>query len=122
MPVTVVAGVGDLAGGDLQRGEQRGRAVADVVVCAAGRQPRPHGQHRLGAVQRLDLAVLVDGQDDGLVGLSRPEARCRDRSRPVSPGRSPNPACDSHRTGLSAVPAVMAWLRSVQGLGMVFPL
>ena len=40
--------------------------------------------------------------------LSRPGARCRDYSRSVSPDRSPNPACDSHRTGLSTVPAVVA--------------
>ncbi len=38
---------------------------------------------------------------------SRPGARCRDCSRSVSPGRSPNPACASRRTGLSTVAAVM---------------
>src|SRR5450759_4815000 len=32
-----------------------------------------------------------------------------------------NPACDFHRTGLSTVPTVMAGLRRVQGLGIVFP-
>jgi len=53
--------------------------------------------------------------------LSRPGARCRGCSRSVSPGRSPNPACDSHRTGLSTVCAVVAWLRRVQGLGMWLP-
>jgi hypothetical protein len=53
--------------------------------------------------------------------LSRPGARCRDCSRSVSPGRSPNPACDFHRTGLSTVPAVWARLGRVQGLGIVFP-
>jgi len=53
--------------------------------------------------------------------LSRPGARCRDFSRSVSPDRSPNPACDSHRTGLSTVPAVVTWLGRVQGLGIVLP-
>ena len=33
--------------------------------------------------------------------LGRPGARCSDCSEPVSPDRPPNPACDSHRTGLS---------------------
>ncbi|HZR53873.1 MAG TPA: transposase [Streptosporangiaceae bacterium] len=37
---------------------------------------------------------------------SRPGARCRDCSRPVSPDLSPNPPCASQRNGLSAVPAV----------------
>jgi hypothetical protein len=39
---------------------------------------------------------------------SRPGARCRHCCWSVSPGRSPNPACGSHRTGLSMVSAV-AW-------------
>ena len=41
--------------------------------------------------------------------LSRPGARCWDCSRSVSPGRSPNPACDFHRTGLSTRIAVGSW-------------
>ena len=39
MPVLGVAGAGDLAGGGLQRGEQRGGAVPDVVVAALFRMP-----------------------------------------------------------------------------------
>jgi hypothetical protein len=38
--------------------------------------------------------------------LSRPGARCWHCCRSVSPGRSPNPACASRRTGLSTVSAV----------------
>uniref|UniRef100_UPI00374E15E0 IS256 family transposase n=1 Tax=Streptomyces litchfieldiae TaxID=3075543 RepID=UPI00374E15E0 len=38
--------------------------------------------------------------------LSRPGARCRCSHRSVSPGRSPNPACASRRTGLSTDSAV----------------
>ena len=38
--------------------------------------------------------------------LSRPGARCRDCSRSVSPGRSPNPPCEFLRNGLSTVAAV----------------
>src|SRR2546421_2108514 len=38
--------------------------------------------------------------------LSRPGARCRDCSRSVSPGRSPNPPCEFLRNGLSTVAAI----------------
>jgi hypothetical protein len=38
--------------------------------------------------------------------LSRPGARCPDCSGSVSPGRSPNPPCGSHRNGLSMAAAV----------------
>ena len=46
--VTLVAGVGDLAGGDLQRREQGGGAVPDVVVGAPLGSPGRSG--RIGAV------------------------------------------------------------------------
>jgi hypothetical protein len=52
-----LAGRGDLPGGDLQRGEQGGGAVPDVVMGAPLGQPRLHRQHRRGAVQRLDLGL-----------------------------------------------------------------
>ena len=42
-------------------GGEGGRAVA-LVVAAPLRLARPHGQHRLGAVERLDLALLVDAE------------------------------------------------------------
>ena len=48
----------------------------------------------------------VTKQGSRLLRLSRPGARCRDCSRSVSPGRSPNPACPLLSTGLSTVPAV----------------
>jgi hypothetical protein len=57
--VPVNAAVGDLAGGHLQGGKQRGGAVAEVVVGAPLGQPRPERQDRLRAVQRLDLGLLV---------------------------------------------------------------
>jgi hypothetical protein len=47
--VAGLAGRGDLPGGDLQRGEQGGGAVPDVVVRAALGQPRL--QRRIGAVR-----------------------------------------------------------------------
>jgi hypothetical protein len=46
---------------------------------------------------------------------SRPGARCRHCCWSVSPGRSPNPACGSHRTGLSMVPAVVWVHATVKG-------
>jgi hypothetical protein len=36
VPVPRQAGLGDLAGGNLERGEQGGRAVPDVVVVVRG--------------------------------------------------------------------------------------
>jgi hypothetical protein len=47
--------------------------------------------------------VSVCGLDEW---LSRPGARYRDCSRPVSPDLSPHPPCASQRNGRSAVPAV----------------
>jgi len=62
MAVTVLADPGDLAGGNLQRGEQGRGAVADIVMGAAFGAARLHRQHRLSAVQGLDLRLLVDGK------------------------------------------------------------
>ena len=47
-----------------QRGEQRRGAVALVVVGHRAGAPRLHRQRGLGAIQRLDLALLIDAQDD----------------------------------------------------------
>jgi hypothetical protein len=55
----------DLVGGDLEGGEQGGDAGADVVVAAAFRDTGHHRQDRLGAVQGLDLRLLVHTQDLG---------------------------------------------------------
>ena len=52
-----------LAGGDVEGGEQVGRAVALVVVRAPLGLARTHRQHRLRAVERLDLGLLVDAED-----------------------------------------------------------
>ena len=59
--VARVAGVGgDLAGGDFERGEQAGGAVADVIVGLLLGDALAQRQNRLGAIQRLDLRLLVD--------------------------------------------------------------
>ena len=41
----------------------RGQAVALVIVCHRGTAPRLHRQPGLGAIERLDLAFLVDAED-----------------------------------------------------------
>ena len=50
----------------VERGEQRGGAVALVVVGHGAEPALLHRQARLGAVERLDLALLVDRQHDGV--------------------------------------------------------
>ena len=50
-----------------QRGEQCGRAVALVVVRHCPAAPLLDRQSWLGTIQCLDLAFLVDAQDQGLV-------------------------------------------------------
>jgi hypothetical protein len=55
---------GDLAGGDLERGEQGDGAVPNVVVGAPLGQTGLHRQDRGGAVQRLNLGLLVDAEHD----------------------------------------------------------
>jgi len=54
------AGLGDLAGPDLESGEQGGSAVSNVVVRPLLRQVGAHRQDRRGPVQGLDLALFVD--------------------------------------------------------------
>src|ERR1700689_2275270 len=68
VPVLAVVGGDDLAGGDVERGEQAGRAVADVVVAAPGRRSRQDRQAGGGAVNRLDLGLLIHAQDRGVLG------------------------------------------------------
>ena len=81
---------GDLAGGDVQGGEQGGGAVADVVVGLAFRDPDLHGQCGRGAIQGLDLAfraprgaALLDG------GERTPSLVCRSRPGKLRARESP---------------------------------
>jgi hypothetical protein len=50
-----------------QRGEEGGCAVPPVVMGAALDLPGTHGQQGLGAIQGLDLALLIHAEDEGLV-------------------------------------------------------
>ena len=60
VPVALGARLGHLAGGHLQRGEQRGGAVPDVVEAGRFGMSGPHRQGRGGPLERLDLGFLVD--------------------------------------------------------------
>src|SRR5579862_5190893 len=50
------------AGGDVQRGEKRGRAMPFIIRAAPCRLSRTHRYHRLAAIHRLDLRLLIDTQ------------------------------------------------------------
>ena len=58
----------DAAGGHLEGGEQGGGAMADVVMGGLLRQSEANREDRRGPVQRLDLALLIDADHDGLLG------------------------------------------------------
>src|SRR3954452_1991114 len=49
----------DFATGDIQGREQRGGAVALVIIGAPLDLARPHGQNRLCPIEGLDLTLLV---------------------------------------------------------------
>src|SRR3979490_1839159 len=49
---------------DVESSEQRGRTVTFVVVGHRSSTARLHWQTGLGAVERLDLALLIDREDD----------------------------------------------------------
>ena len=68
MAVPVVAHGDDLAFQRIEGGEQRGRAVALVIVGHGAAAALLHRQAGLGAVQSLNLALLVGAQDDGVLG------------------------------------------------------
>src|SRR5262245_6014179 len=57
--MTGIAFADDLARRNVERREERGRAVARVVVAAPYGLTGPHGQHGLAAIERLDLGLLV---------------------------------------------------------------
>ena len=60
--VAMVELADDRAAFDIERGDERGGPVARVVVGQPLGLPRPHRQHRLGPVERLDLSLLIDAQ------------------------------------------------------------
>lgn len=50
----------------VEGGEQRGGAMPFVVVCHGAAATLLHWQSRLATVERLDLALLIDRQHDGV--------------------------------------------------------
>ena len=66
MPMALHAAADDLAVEHVEGGEQRGGAVALVVMGHGAGASLLHRQTRLGAVERLDLALLVDREHDGM--------------------------------------------------------
>src|ERR1700757_4443699 len=68
MPMLLHAAPDDLAFEHVEGGEQRGGAVALVIMGHGGGTPLLQEQARLGAVERLDLALLVDREHEGMLG------------------------------------------------------
>ena len=68
-------------------------------------------------VRREFARILERAELPRIRWLSRPGARCRDCSRSVSPGRSPNPPCRSPGNGLSTVSAVRRGYAVARGWG-----
>ena len=66
MPVALHVAADDGAVEHVEGGEQRGGAVPLVVVGHGAGAALLHRQAGLGAVERLDLALLVDRQHDGV--------------------------------------------------------
>src|SRR5262249_33662266 len=74
MPVALHVATDNGAVENVEGGEQGGCAVAFVVVGHRPGAPRLHRQSRLGAVEGLDLALLVDRENDGVGGRVDVEA------------------------------------------------
>jgi hypothetical protein len=64
MAMALHAAADHLALDDIEGGEQRGRAMALVVVGHCASPPLLHRQPGLGSVERLDLRFLVDREHD----------------------------------------------------------
>ena len=68
MAVTLHVAADDRAVEDIEGGEQRRRAMAFVIMRHRTGAALLHRQARLGAVERLDLALLINRQHDGVSG------------------------------------------------------
>ena len=68
MTVARVALADDFALQNLQGSEQTGGAITLVIVSHRAQTPLLHGQSGLGAVQCLDLGLLVHSKHQSLVG------------------------------------------------------
>src|SRR5450756_1036003 len=66
VPVALHVAADDGTVEDVESSEQRGRTMAFVVMGHRSSTARQHRQTRLGAVERLDLALLIDRENDGM--------------------------------------------------------
>ena len=64
--MTTMQTANDFTGGNIQRGKQRRRAVAQIVMRASFGNPRGQRQNRLGAIQRLYLALFINAKHQRL--------------------------------------------------------
>lgn len=63
-----VHGGGDAAIECVERREERGGTIAFVIMGHGLRTSFLHGQSRLGTIERLNLTLLIDGQDNRMLG------------------------------------------------------
>ena len=70
-PVTFVAFADDKPRGDVERGKQRCRTMPHIAVRATFGYARRHRQYRLFAIERLDLALLIDAEDERSAGRGK---------------------------------------------------
>ena len=68
MAMALFASGKDFAGGHVERGKERRGAMADVVVRHSFDVTQTDRQNGLGAIQRLNLALLIHTQDHGVLG------------------------------------------------------
>jgi len=68
MPVSRFAFGENAPGGDVQRGEQRSRPVADIVVGDALNISEPHRHEGLSSIERLNLALFVNTEHQRVIG------------------------------------------------------
>jgi hypothetical protein len=124
--VTPVGCADDLAGGGIERREERGSSVPAVVVSAQLGQSRTHRQDWLGPVQGLDLALIVGAEDER--PLRRIEIQPNDvahllhqlrisvqlegvRTVRLEPEGAPDPQCGGvTETSALAMPRVLHWV------------
>src|SRR5262245_16373892 len=66
-PVSLVAFADDEPRSDIKRGKQRGRTMPHITVRTTLGYARHHRQDRLLAIERLNLAFLIDAEDKGSV-------------------------------------------------------
>jgi hypothetical protein len=71
----------EFTGLDVERRKQGGRAMSPIVMRPPFDLAGPHRQHRLRAIQRLNLRFLVDTEHDGMGRWMHTGRRCPAPSR-----------------------------------------